>query len=168
MVDSGASVSVMKSSTARPISEPGNEWVIPNSIITKLEECYYVSMLNPSRKSITVQAGKEIAGLQSMESTTWPVMTEETNIVLKWGRWNLLTKYSHLVHENNPSTLKTTTITKHHIKTESHQPIRSAPYRVSPTERKAIRAQVDEILQAGIIAPSSSPWSSPVVMVKKK
>lgn len=59
-------------------AEPGNEWVIPNSIITKLEGCYYVSMLNPSRKSITVQAGKEIAGLQSMESTTWPVMTEET------------------------------------------------------------------------------------------
>jgi hypothetical protein len=46
--------------------------------------------------------------------------------------------------------------------------IKSAPYRVSQLEWEAINTQVEEMLQAGIFKPSSSPWSSPVVMVPKK
>ena len=41
-------------------------------------------------------------------------------------------------------------------------------YRVSPDVKKVIDRQVDEILEKGIIQESVSPWSSPVVLVKKK
>jgi hypothetical protein len=57
---------------------------------------------------------------------------------------------------------------EHKIDTSDHQPIKSAPYRVSQLEREAINTQVEEMLQAEIFKPSSSPWSSPVVMVPKK
>ncbi|UYV60240.1 hypothetical protein LAZ67_1000522 [Cordylochernes scorpioides] len=46
--------------------------------------------------------------------------------------------------------------------------IMNLPYRVSPTERQAIQTEVDKMLDAGIIRHSESPWSSPVILVKKK
>lgn len=62
-----------------------------------------------------------------------------------------------------------TPIAKHRIITdESSRPVRRSPYRVSPRERDAIKAQVDEMLREDIIQPSQSPWASPVVLVKKK
>ncbi|UYV83453.1 K02A2.6-like, partial [Cordylochernes scorpioides] len=45
---------------------------------------------------------------------------------------------------------------------------RQRPYRVSPYERGVIQTEVDKMLISGIIKPSDSPWSSPVVLVKKK
>ncbi|UYV71003.1 hypothetical protein LAZ67_8001384 [Cordylochernes scorpioides] len=41
------------------------------------------------------------------------------------------------------------------------------PYRVSAKERTIIKDQIDEMLEEGIIRPSSSPWSIPVILVRK-
>ncbi|UYV66132.1 K02A2.6-like, partial [Cordylochernes scorpioides] len=57
---------------------------------------------------------------------------------------------------------------KHRINTGDHAPIRQRPYRVSPYERGVIQTEVDKRLKSGIVKPSDSPWSSPVVLVKKK
>lgn len=57
---------------------------------------------------------------------------------------------------------------EHRIETGDALPIRQPVRRVSHEQRHLIRQQVDEMLEQGIIRPSSSPWSSPVVLVKKK
>lgn len=49
----------------------------------------------------------------------------------------------------------------------SHPPIRQRCYVVSPKVQEAIRAEVDKMLDSGIIEPSYSEWSNPIVMVKK-
>ena len=54
------------------------------------------------------------------------------------------------------------------IKTRGEKPIKSHPYRRSPKDRKVIEDLVQEMLEAGIIRPSESPYSSPVVVVSKK
>ena len=56
---------------------------------------------------------------------------------------------------------------KHTIDTGSAQPIQVPPRRVPFHKREEMRRQVDEMLEAQIIEPSESPWSSPVVLVAK-
>ncbi|KZR97642.1 Histone-lysine N-methyltransferase NSD2, partial [Daphnia magna] len=57
---------------------------------------------------------------------------------------------------------------QHNIDTGNSRPITSRPYRISQFERKVISEKVNEMLKGGVIQPSNSPWSSPVVLVKKK
>ncbi|CAG2186270.1 Retrovirus-related Pol polyprotein from transposon 17.6,Retrovirus-related Pol polyprotein from transposon 412,Retrovirus-related Pol polyprotein from transposon 297 [Mytilus edulis] len=47
-------------------------------------------------------------------------------------------------------------------------PFQSRPYRTTPTAKKEIDRQVAEMLEHDIIEPSNSPYSSPVVLVRKK
>ena len=47
-------------------------------------------------------------------------------------------------------------------------PIKQNPYRMSPYELEQLKEQLDEMISKGWIVPSDSPWSSPVLFVKKK
>ena len=55
----------------------------------------------------------------------------------------------------------------HVIDVGDHSPIKQRYYPVSPYIQQQINAEVDKMLELGVIEPSKSPWSSPVVMVKK-
>lgn len=68
----------------------------------------------------------------------------------------------------NPEELGCTSLVKHHIDTENNPPIRRPPYRTSPEQRQRIDTHVQEMLERGIIEPSNSAWSAPVVLVKKR
>lgn len=66
------------------------------------------------------------------------------------------------------STLGQTTAAAHRIQTDEASIVRRRPYRVSLAERKIIEENVADMLQQKVIRPSASPWSSPVVLVRKK
>ncbi|UYV80221.1 hypothetical protein LAZ67_18002076, partial [Cordylochernes scorpioides] len=76
----------------------------------------------------------------------------------------ILAKYTDLFS----SRLGRTNLAKHQIHTEDAKPIKHKPYRVSAKERTIIKDQIDEMLEEGIIRQSSSPWSFPVILVKKR
>ncbi|UYV68342.1 K02A2.6-like [Cordylochernes scorpioides] len=42
------------------------------------------------------------------------------------------------------------------------------PYRVAPSERRLIQDEVNKMIENHIVKPSESPWSSPVILVRKK
>ena len=48
------------------------------------------------------------------------------------------------------------------------RPFARTPYRLAPAEREVLRQKVDELLRAGHIRPSSSPWGASVLFVRKK
>ncbi|GFY05858.1 retrovirus-related Pol polyprotein from transposon 297 [Trichonephila clavipes] len=79
----------------------------------------------------------------------------------------LLRKFSGLFTKTDKSTAAKTNV-KHRIFTGDHAPINQRAYRVSPTERRIIHEEVQKMLDEGIVQPSESPWSSPIVLVKKK
>ena len=54
------------------------------------------------------------------------------------------------------------------IDTGDCSPIKMRPYRAPLNKREVIDKTVDEMLEAGIISRSRSPWSFPVVIVDKK
>lgn len=60
------------------------------------------------------------------------------------------------------------TVIEHEIDTEDHKPVHSAPYRQSNAICERVQQQVGEWLRDGVIRPSKSPWSLPVVVVPKK
>jgi hypothetical protein len=61
-----------------------------------------------------------------------------------------------------------TDMVEHHIVTGDARPIK-VPYRPPGFAKKQIVEQIlDEMLEKGVVEPSGSPWSSPVVLTKKK
>ena len=61
-----------------------------------------------------------------------------------------------------------TDVTKHEIDIGNAKPIKQRAYQTGPKEKQIIKEEVDKMLKKGVIRKSKSPWSSPVVLVKKK
>ncbi len=57
---------------------------------------------------------------------------------------------------------------KHSIATEEAKPAHQKPYRHSRFEEDFLRTMIEELKLLGLIRTSTSPWISPVVLVKKK
>jgi transposase InsO family protein len=63
---------------------------------------------------------------------------------------------------------RSASVLPHEIKTGDAKPTKSRPYRVGPAEEKVQREKIEELVQKGYARPSTSPWSAPVVLVRKK
>jgi hypothetical protein len=61
----------------------------------------------------------------------------------------------------------TTPLVKHDIITDG-QPIKQQPYRIPHSEKQYVHDYIQDGLKSGIIRPSNSPWSSPILLVAKK
>lgn len=66
------------------------------------------------------------------------------------------------------SELGRTTVLKHRINTGDSQPVHLPPRRIPQALREEVRRLIQEMLDQGVIQHSDSPWSSPVVLAKKK
>ena len=64
--------------------------------------------------------------------------------------------------------LDTCNVTSHKINTGRSTPIKQRPRRLPYAYRDEADQQIREMLANGIITPSVSPWSSPIVLVRKK
>lgn len=80
---------------------------------------------------------------------------------------HLLLRYDHLFQ--TPSQLPPPRQVVHRITLKpSTAPVNVRPYRYPHFQKNEIERQVSELLAAGLIRPSTSPYSSPVLLVRKK
>ena len=54
------------------------------------------------------------------------------------------------------------------VNVDGHRPIRQRAYRTPLPKRNVVDEQVDEMLKAGVIQTSTSPWAAPVTLTPKK
>ena len=57
---------------------------------------------------------------------------------------------------------------EHSIELVSQKPVKLKPYPLPFASQQIVSEEVDNMLKAGVISPSTSPYSSPIVLVKKK
>ncbi|KAL2078911.1 hypothetical protein ACEWY4_024655 [Coilia grayii] len=80
---------------------------------------------------------------------------------------SLLFKYSSVfsVHEGD---LGCTTLMSHDIPLLDEAPVKQRYRRIPPSDYEAVKTHINQLLQTQIIRESNSPYSSPIVLVKKK
>ena len=61
-----------------------------------------------------------------------------------------------------------TDVIQHQIRLTDNMPIRCKPYPLPYAMREELRNEVDTMLEMRVVRPSTSPYASPIVMVKKK
>ena len=87
---------------------------------------------------------------------------EEQAVIAKF-----LQKFSNTFSKNETD-LGRTSLVEHCIDTGDAQPVKQPPRRVPMAYANEEKNLIDQMLQQGIIQKSSSPWSSPLVLVSKK
>ena len=78
-----------------------------------------------------------------------------------------MTKYQASFSKSD-SDLGSTGIIKHKIPIGDAHPIKQPLCRLLEHLHEEVNTQIDDMLQKDVIQPSSSPWSSGIVMVQKK
>ena len=80
---------------------------------------------------------------------------------------SLLQKYSSVfsAHEGD---LGCTNLIEHEIPLLDNVPVRQRYRRIPPSEYELVKAHINQLLEAQVVRESSSPYASPIVLVKKK
>ena len=79
----------------------------------------------------------------------------------------ILQQFQH-VFSAGPSDLGRTQLAKHKIDTGDARPVRIPPRRIPLSKQKDAARCVEDMKRQQIIVPSNSPWSAPIILVKKK
>jgi hypothetical protein len=154
-----------------------------------------VCILNPTEEPVTVYAGMLLATLQSVTSPTGDVadtsgrtatsvaavtaekqevllnLVEESGADLSAGErdlfYQLLLSYADVM-ACSTSDLGRTDKLQHRINTGDAHPIRQSVCRVPLHRQEEVRKLLNQMLEKGVIEPSTSPWASLIVLVQKK
>ncbi|XP_077862852.1 uncharacterized protein LOC144344999 [Saccoglossus kowalevskii] len=75
---------------------------------------------------------------------------------------------NHVSFSKSDSDLGRCTNVAHKINLRDERPVKQRARRIPPALYDEVRQQLRDMLNSGVIRESSSPWSSPLVLVKKK
>ena len=106
----------------------------------------------------------EIPSLEQTESIVNVKVNAQLTDSQKVDVSNVLQEFTNIFTD---VPLKTECIT-HVIELTSEEPVHLKPYPLPFSSEKIINEEVDSMIKAGVISESNSPYSSPIVLVKKK
>ena len=152
-----------------------------------------VRLLNPRTEPVHVYKGVEIAVLEQVDVPSETGNTVIANVVpdtisqekqeMLWGLvethgaeldakrreqfYELLLTYSDIFASSSDDLGRTAKL-GHSIHTGDATPVRQPVRRIPPYRRQEVQTLLDEMLRKEVIQRSTSPWASPIVLVKKK
>lgn len=130
-----------------------------------------VRAVKPELLSVGVRADKSV-GVSADTSALFSVEVSADNSAVSQeadsGLNNLLQDYADIFEE--PTSLPPHSVNHDHkiLLLEGSNPVNQRPYRYAVHQKTEIDKMVQGLLDAGTIINSSSPYASPVVLVKKK
>lgn len=158
-----------------PVVNVGREdrWMRPHTIFGQLHLIEVCSLNKPV--CFQEEEGNQgpVACIQSVEATTsglpglidisWPNLTDLEQQQAKC----LLQKYS-AAFSGGGAGLGCTNLIKHEIPLVDDVPVRQRYRRLPPSQYDVVKSHIQDLLEQGVVKPSCSPYSSPIVVVKKK
>ena len=166
--------------------------LVARALVTPTTVTLPVRLLNPYSESTTIFKGCKLATLEEVDpvtpisvvtgksseqttssdlsSTLWNIVNRSTTKLdntQQQDLYNVLLQYHDIFATDKHDPGRTNAL-KHQINTGNAQPIRQHACRVPPARRREAEKLLDDMLNNNIIQPSSSPWASPVVLVRKR
>ncbi len=122
-----------------------------------------VSEVQPVAVSASVQAVRVTSVREQIDSLDLFVLPIADQAKVR----ALLTSYES-VFSTHEGDLGCTGLLSHDIPLVDPTPIRQRHRRIPPSEYEVVKAHINQLLEAQIIRESSSPYASPIVLVRKK
>lgn len=135
------------------------------------KQIFHVNLLKKWKEKST-PAVDSVCHVQEddLQEYDWKVEHTEVKMGKELSRrqaWELMAQL-HKYPEVTKSTPGLTTKKTHRVQTGDALPIRLKPYRIPHAYKDEVMTELQDMEQAGIIEPSESEWSAPIVVVRKK
>ncbi len=144
----------------------------------------YVEVTNCTDTAIQINKGDRIAELHqvTVESNTTPDDVNSNQFLEQFDLTYLeshaaaeevdevkqmIVKWQH-VFSKNAMDLGKTSVLKHRIDVQDEVPVKEKARRIPPNMVDELRDHIQQLHSMGVIEESTSPWSSPIVLVRKK
>ncbi|TWW67306.1 Retrovirus-related Pol polyprotein from transposon opus [Takifugu flavidus] len=170
LLASPALVRVVRGTAYIPIVNVGTTSVLlyPRTIAGTLDEGCIVSM---PAGVIEVPTSVATSASQAVSDVT-PDLVEAIDLsalpVEDQGRVQSLLRQYASVFSSHEGDLGCTSLISHDIPLLDDVPVRQRHRRIPPSEYEVVKEHINQLLEAQIIRESSSPYGSPIVLVKKK
>ena len=142
----------------------------PSTSEINLYKGMHIGSFIPTQDPKTSRQVEVVATVSSNPSHDWArtlVQSSALNGQQKKQVEQLLEEFKSIFSQS-PTDYGKTELIEHQIDTGVAHPIRQPPRRIPRHLRVDVDKQIDSMLDSGIIEPSRSPWSSPIVVVPKK
>jgi hypothetical protein len=119
---------------------------------------------------VTILTATQIEDQGRLSKLREQLRTGHLNIEERVSLVRICEEYNDVFHLPGDR-LTFTTAAEHAILTPTIDPnraINTKPYRIPEVHKEEVQKQTEQMLRDGIIAPSTSPWNSPILVVPKK
>ena len=169
--------------------------MVARAVVTPMHGKFPIRILNLGDDSVDLHQGMKLAVAERLDQDSVAIKTvspaaggtsstEDTNGLLSYlwetvegndtmgeldknKLYHLLVAYRDVFAADKTDFGRTNQI-QHQIETGGASPVRQRSRRIAPTQREETTKMLQDMLNKQIIQPSTSPWASPIVLVRKK